>query len=219
MAAPLSKGTEGIEIVITDELEKVLLATPRYQGGLYPWDQGLLCYSVRYWDTTVTSHKVLWRDTLLANWLSVSFAIWQSTSFPMNLLRVMMGQPTQCVHDYEKHEACWRGVSQPYVDMTVQIMERFGVTVERLNGLQHMRIPPNQTYKTSGEAFVEGDASSASYFLAGATITGGTVVVEGCGSASVQGDVRFAEVSAANRGCLRVTAARALLKQVSCVLY
>eukprot|EP00967_Tisochrysis_lutea_P052696 scaffold65354_cov21-Tisochrysis_lutea.AAC.1 len=94
-------------------------------------------------------------------------------------------------------------------------MERFGVTVERLNGLQHMRIPPNQTYKTSGEAFVEGDASSASYFLAGATITGGTVVVEGCGSASVQGDVRFAEVSAANRGCLRVTAARALLKQVS----
>jgi len=41
---------------------------------------------------------------------------------------------------------------------------------------------------------VEGDASSASYFLAGATITGGTMVVEGCGSASVQGDVRFAEV-------------------------
>jgi 3-phosphoshikimate 1-carboxyvinyltransferase len=58
----------------------------------------------------------------------------------------------------------------------------------------HIQIPPNQTYKTSGEAFVEGDASSASYFLAGATITGGTVVVEGCGSASVQGDVRFAEV-------------------------
>ncbi len=41
---------------------------------------------------------------------------------------------------------------------------------------------------------MEGDASSASYFLAGATITGGTITVEGCGSDSLQGDVRFAEV-------------------------
>lgn len=47
-------------------------------------------------------------------------------------------------------------------------------------------------YKSPGEAYVEGDASSASYFLAGATITGGTVTVEGCGSDSLQGDVRFA---------------------------
>ncbi|PNW85329.1 hypothetical protein CHLRE_03g181300v5 [Chlamydomonas reinhardtii] len=85
-------------------------------------------------------------------------------------------------------------VSQPYVDMTVKLMERFGVVVERLNGLQHLRIPAGQTYKTPGEAYVEGDASSASYFLAGATITGGTVTVEGCGSDSLQGDVRFAEV-------------------------
>ncbi|KAJ9526087.1 hypothetical protein QJQ45_009540 [Haematococcus lacustris] len=107
-------------------------------------------------------------------------------------------------------------VSQPYVDMTVKIMERFGVVVNKLDGLQHMHIPPNQTYKSPGkshataetkgagsgqppprvvgEAYVEGDASSASYFLAGATITGGTVVVEGCGSESLQGDVRFAKV-------------------------
>lgn len=50
--------------------------------------------------------------------------------------------------------------------------------VERLDGLQHMRIPSGQTYRSPGEAYVEGDASSASYFLAGATITGGTVTVE-----------------------------------------
>lgn len=50
------------------------------------------------------------------------------------------------------------------------------------------------SYKSPGEAYVEGDASSASYFLAGATITGGTVVVEGCGSDSLQGDKRFADV-------------------------
>lgn len=85
-------------------------------------------------------------------------------------------------------------ISQPYVDMTVKLMERFGVKVERLDGLNHMRIPPGQVYKSPGEAYVEGDASSASYFLAGATITGGTIVVEGCGSESLQGDVRFAEV-------------------------
>jgi len=85
-------------------------------------------------------------------------------------------------------------VSQPYVDMTVKLMERFGVKVELMDGLSHMRIPPGQTYKSPGEAYVEGDASSASYFLAGATITGGTITVEGCGSESLQGDVRFAEV-------------------------
>ncbi|EFJ51939.1 hypothetical protein VOLCADRAFT_79287 [Volvox carteri f. nagariensis] len=85
-------------------------------------------------------------------------------------------------------------VSQPYVDMTVKLMERFGVRVERLDGLQHLRIPAGQRYVSPGEAYVEGDASSASYFLAGATITGGTITVEGCGSDSLQGDVRFAEV-------------------------
>jgi 3-phosphoshikimate 1-carboxyvinyltransferase len=59
----------------------------------------------------------------------------------------------------------------------------------------HPSTPPHDpppSYKSPGEAYVEGDASSASYFLAGATITGGTVTVEGCGSDSLQGDVRFA---------------------------
>lgn len=44
---------------------------------------------------------------------------------------------------------------------------QYGMQVERLDGLQHMHIPPGQTYKSPGEAYVEGDASSASYFLAG----------------------------------------------------
>jgi 3-phosphoshikimate 1-carboxyvinyltransferase len=52
------------------------------------------------------------------------------------------------------------------------------------------------TYKSPGSTFIEGDASSASYFLAGAAITGGTVTVYGCGSESVQGDARFAQVLA-----------------------
>lgn len=85
-------------------------------------------------------------------------------------------------------------VSQPYVSMTVKLMQRFGVEVQLLDGLNHIRVPAGQTYVSPGEAYVEGDASSASYFLAGATITGGTITVEGCGSQSLQGDVRFAEV-------------------------
>jgi 3-phosphoshikimate 1-carboxyvinyltransferase len=77
-------------------------------------------------------------------------------------------------------------VSQPYVDMTIKLMEKFGITVSRLNGLQHLHIPGNQMYRSPGSVFVEGDASSASYFLAGATMTGGKIRVVGCGSESVQ---------------------------------
>ena len=77
-------------------------------------------------------------------------------------------------------------VSKPYVDMTIKLMEKFGVAVNRLDGLQKLHIPGRQPYKSPGTVFVEGDASSASYFLAGATITGGTIRVVGCGSESVQ---------------------------------
>ena len=51
---------------------------------------------------------------------------------------------------------------------------RGAMQVERLDGLQHIRIPVGQQYRSPGSAYVEGDASSASYFLAGATMTGVT---------------------------------------------
>ncbi|GBG78110.1 hypothetical protein CBR_g26047 [Chara braunii] len=85
-------------------------------------------------------------------------------------------------------------VSVPYVEMTLKLMERFGVKVERYGGWERFSIRGGQTYKSPGVAFVEGDASSASYFLAGAAITGGSVLVEGCGTDSLQGDVKFAGV-------------------------
>ncbi|BBN13515.1 3-phosphoshikimate 1-carboxyvinyltransferase [Marchantia polymorpha subsp. ruderalis] len=85
-------------------------------------------------------------------------------------------------------------VSKPYVDMTLKLMERFGVKVERYGDWKRFSIKGGQTFKSPGTAYVEGDASSASYFLAGAAITGGKVTVEGCGSSSLQGDVNFAEV-------------------------
>jgi 3-phosphoshikimate 1-carboxyvinyltransferase len=83
-------------------------------------------------------------------------------------------------------------VSVPYVEMTLRLMQRFGVSVNHTD-FQSFHIP-RQNYQSPGSIFVEGDASSASYFLAGAAITKGTVTVKGCGTESMQGDARFAEV-------------------------
>ena len=83
-------------------------------------------------------------------------------------------------------------VSEPYVEMTLQLMLRFGVSVEN-DKFKHFRVP-SMPYISPGKLYVEGDASSASYFLAGAAITGGPVTVKGCGTESLQGDSRFAEV-------------------------
>ncbi|KAL6499378.1 hypothetical protein OROHE_026041 [Orobanche hederae] len=85
-------------------------------------------------------------------------------------------------------------ISVPYVEMTLKLMERFGVHVEHSDNWDRFSVRGGQKYKSPGNAYVEGDASSASYFLAGAAVTGGTVTVEGCGTSSLQGDVRFAEV-------------------------
>ncbi len=83
-------------------------------------------------------------------------------------------------------------VSVPYVEMTLRLMQSFGVSVNHEN-FRLFNIP-RQTYRSPGNIFVEGDASSASYFLAGAAITKGSVTVKGCGTDSLQGDARFAEV-------------------------
>ncbi|KAJ9563316.1 hypothetical protein OSB04_008476 [Centaurea solstitialis] len=85
-------------------------------------------------------------------------------------------------------------ISIPYVEMTLKLMERFGVSVQHSDSWDKFLIRGGQKYKSPGNAYVEGDASSASYFLAGAAITGGTITVEGCGTSSLQGDVKFAEV-------------------------
>ncbi|MQL82209.1 hypothetical protein Taro_014678 [Colocasia esculenta] len=85
-------------------------------------------------------------------------------------------------------------ISIPYVEMTLKLMERFGVSVEHSDGWDRFFVKGGQMYKSPGNAYVEGDASSASYFLAGAAVTGGTITVEGCGTSSLQGDVKFAEV-------------------------
>src|SRR5437764_4525734 len=71
-------------------------------------------------------------------------------------------------------------------------MRRFGVAVER-DGWERFRVP-GARYASPRSMFVEGDASSASYFLAAGALGGGPVRVEGVGGSSIQGDVRFVEV-------------------------
>lgn len=85
-------------------------------------------------------------------------------------------------------------ISKPYVEITLNLMRRFGVEVKR-DGWHTFTVPA-ATYQSPGEIEVEGDASSASYFLAAGAIGHGPVRVEGVGRNSIQGDVRFAEALA-----------------------
>ncbi|HIH4388301.1 TPA: 3-phosphoshikimate 1-carboxyvinyltransferase [Citrobacter freundii] len=84
-------------------------------------------------------------------------------------------------------------VSKPYIDITLNLMKTFGVEIENQN-YQHFVVKGQQQYQSPGAYLVEGDASSASYFLAAGAIKGGTVKVTGIGRNSMQGDIRFADV-------------------------
>ena len=84
-------------------------------------------------------------------------------------------------------------ISKPYVELTLGLMQRFGVDVKR-EGWRSFEIPAHEGYVSPGALDVEGDASSASYFLAAGAIGGGPVRVQGVGRSSLQGDVGFAQV-------------------------
>jgi len=86
-------------------------------------------------------------------------------------------------------------ISKPYIDITLKLMAKFGVQVEQ-NGWSRFTIAAKQSYQSPGEIDVEGDASSASYFLAAGAIGGGKVRVTGMGTDSIQGDKYFAEALA-----------------------
>ncbi|MEO5862105.1 MAG: 3-phosphoshikimate 1-carboxyvinyltransferase [Burkholderiales bacterium] len=83
-------------------------------------------------------------------------------------------------------------ISKPYVEITLSLMARFGVEVTR-DGWRAFGLPDGAVYRSPGEIHVEGDASSASYFLAAGAIGGGPVRVSGVGRSSIQGDVKFAQ--------------------------
>ncbi|NQY87692.1 MAG: 3-phosphoshikimate 1-carboxyvinyltransferase [Colwellia sp.] len=84
-------------------------------------------------------------------------------------------------------------VSKPYIDITLDIMQRFGVNVQN-NDYKSFNVKGGQSYQALERYMVEGDASSASYFLAAGAIKGGEITVHGVGKLSVQGDKHFADV-------------------------
>ncbi len=86
-------------------------------------------------------------------------------------------------------------ISRPYVEITLNLMERFGVVVQR-DGWSRFVVPAGQRYVSPGRISVEGDASTASYFLAAGALGGGPVRVVGAGRRSIQGDVKFADALA-----------------------
>jgi 3-phosphoshikimate 1-carboxyvinyltransferase len=92
-------------------------------------------------------------------------------------------------------------ISQPYVQMTIALMKRFGIDVREQGG--EFTVTPG-IYRSPKRFVVEGDASGASYFLALGAIAGGPVRVEGVGRDSVQGDVRFADALASMGAVIEV---------------
>jgi len=89
-------------------------------------------------------------------------------------------------------------ISKPYVDITLALLARFGIQVER-DGWQAFTIPAQSRYRSPGSIHIEADASSASYFIALGAIaaSGAPVRIEGVGDASIQGDIRFVEAARA----------------------
>lgn len=108
------------------------------------------------------------------------------------LTALLMASPLMANDQAVTIEVIGELISKPYIEITLNLMRRFGVTVER-NGWQSFTVPAGQKYVSPGTIHVEGDASSASYFLAAGAIAGGPVRVEGVGRDSIQGDVRFVE--------------------------
>jgi len=85
-------------------------------------------------------------------------------------------------------------ISKPYIEITLNLMARFGVNIQR-DGWEHFHIPANSSYKSPKEIYVEGDASSASYFLAAGMIAADEqgLKIEGVSKDSIQGDIKFAD--------------------------
>ena len=90
-------------------------------------------------------------------------------------------------------------ISRPYIEITLNLLTKFGIEVKR-DGWQHFTIPAGCQYLSPGVVHIEGDASSASYFIAlGAIAAGsessGSIEIAGVGAGSIQGDIRFIDAA------------------------
>jgi len=97
-----------------------------------------------------------------------------------------------CTHQGIQVEVTGAVVSRPYVDLTLSVMAAFGAIAEN-DDYRRIRVPGQQSYQGRSYA-IEPDASSASYFLAAAAVTGGHVRIEALGQRSAQGDLGLVSV-------------------------
>jgi 3-phosphoshikimate 1-carboxyvinyltransferase len=89
-------------------------------------------------------------------------------------------------------------ISRPYVEITLALLQRFGIQIQR-DDMRRFTVPPGSRYRSPGQIHVEGDASSASYFIAAGAIAavGAPLRIEGVGLDSIQGDIRFIDAARA----------------------
>ena len=115
------------------------------------------------------------------------------------LTALLLALPLASQHHDVVIEVVGELISRPYIDITLNLLARFGITVQR-EGWQRFTIPKGSRFQTPGHIHVEADASSASYFVALGAIAarGGALVrIEGVGSDSIQGDIRFVDAARA----------------------
>jgi 3-phosphoshikimate 1-carboxyvinyltransferase len=98
-------------------------------------------------------------------------------------------------------------ISKPYIEITLALLARFGISIER-DSWQRFVVPANSAYRSPGDVHVEGDASSASYFIALGAIaaTKKPIRIEGVGHDSIQGDIRFIDAARAMGAEIRTEA-------------
>ena len=111
-------------------------------------------------------------------------------------------------------------ISRPYIEITLKLLERFGIAVRR-EGWQRFTIPAGSRYQSPGEIYVEGDASSASYFVALGALAaqpGQGITILGLGSSSIQGDIRFVEAAQAMGAAVELSPNQIRVSRGACPL-
>ncbi len=117
------------------------------------------------------------------------------------LTALLLALPLVAQHQAIHIDVVGELISKPYIEITLNLLARFGVNVQR-DGWQRFTIAAGSAYRSPGNIHVEGDASSASYFIALGSIASGekgqkSIKINGVGAQSIQGDIRFAEAAAA----------------------
>ncbi|MFM2239790.1 MAG: 3-phosphoshikimate 1-carboxyvinyltransferase, partial [Pseudomonadota bacterium] len=113
------------------------------------------------------------------------------------LTALLMALPLATAQQAITIEVVGELISKPYIDITLNLLARYGIPVQR-DGWARFTLPQGSQYRSPGEIHVEADASSASYFIAlGAVASERGVRIHGVGADSIQGDIRFMDAAQA----------------------